>query len=429
MALVSVVFTYTIPAQCGETVPPAAPVRCGCDNLILLLEDPALLTSASHGILEATVREVLVSRQPVDYVDPANGSSSKVWKYDYTIEYNDSFFVNPAYKLRRCDIKYNCCRGCAQEYTDRKLSGFVQSISGACVNNVDPSHPVINGVAITGNIVNQASPCSFNINQTLTRLERSGTSLLYTDENAAVSNIGICTIVQQCIDIGVIHYCNTPEAAATFNQCAQSATPQLTAGCGIIVENGQVRVNISGNANSWGYPCDQVQGSEIYCVGGASLRGEPRHTSRAPTASSVSSGPEIANLVAAGDSRSVEITQSFTNPSVCRNMSVAVEGLARSYGFLENSSGPIHMQILIEVDSGGGYQPTNQYNVRKSTDTTLSNWVFDMVANYTANITIGPGITIVAKCRVSVTKLGGTGVYNFDSSGINAGVRLFGVTQ
>lgn len=128
MSLVTSVFTYIVPSTgaAGEVAPPA-PIRCGCDDLILILEDRTLLLADRRGILRTRIVSVVVSPTPVPYVDPGSGANLSVWKYDYTLEYSDTELTDPDYRIRKCDVLFNCCYGCAQAYIDRMLEGYVQT--------------------------------------------------------------------------------------------------------------------------------------------------------------------------------------------------------------------------------------------------------------------------------------------------------------
>lgn len=143
MARVQSILTYTLPANAGDKNPPPAPIRCGCDNLLLILEDQSLIRTALQGILSVEIKSVAVSATPVGSIDGNTGQSSLVWKYDYTVEYLDTDLTDTAYRVRKCDIKYNCCYSCGQAYTDRQLEGYVKSVLGDNVNNLDPQIPVI----------------------------------------------------------------------------------------------------------------------------------------------------------------------------------------------------------------------------------------------------------------------------------------------
>lgn len=117
MGRVQSVFTYTLPAT-NLTTPPAAPIQCGCNDLVLMLSNRSLLKTSLNGILRVEIKSVGVSAAPVNSID---GSGGKVWKYDYTLEYNDTDLTDPAYRLRKCDIQYNCCYSCALAYADRQV--------------------------------------------------------------------------------------------------------------------------------------------------------------------------------------------------------------------------------------------------------------------------------------------------------------------
>lgn len=145
MARVQSILTYTLPAT--SDCPPPAPIRCGCHNLVLILEDRSLIRTVLQGILEVEVKSVAISSAPVSFVD-VDGPPKLVWKYDYTVEYKDSDLTDPTYRVRKCDILFNCCYSCAQAYTDRQLKNYVKSVTGTHVNNSDPQNPIINNPVI-----------------------------------------------------------------------------------------------------------------------------------------------------------------------------------------------------------------------------------------------------------------------------------------
>jgi hypothetical protein len=145
MSRVQSVLTYTVPAKCPtESSPPPAPIRCGCDDFLLILEDRSLLQTSLRGILRTEIKSVTVSSAPVSYVDGGSGATMLVWKYDYVIEYDDADLTDTSYRVRKCDIAYNCCYSCGQSYTDRQLEGYVQFVTGTNVNNTDPQNPIVN---------------------------------------------------------------------------------------------------------------------------------------------------------------------------------------------------------------------------------------------------------------------------------------------
>lgn len=411
MSLVTVVFSYTIPAQCGGVTPPPAPIRCGCDKLLLLVQDRALLTAASHGIIEATIREVAVTKTPVDHIDGTTGSLSKVWKYDYTLEYNNSIFIDPTYRLRKCDIEYNCCRSCAQEYTDRKIENLVQSVQGLCVDKTDPKNPRVVPTILSGNIVTKINDCQYTINQTLTRLERSGTSLLYTDENGAVSNIGICPIIQQCIDAGAITIPNPNYA-----------------GCGIIKDGNQISVRTSG---VWGselliYPAtNDNAGAPIYCAGDGKLRTLPPSTGySAATAAGVAI--PLAPLTAIGQTRVSPIAILIVNnPSLARNMVGVVKARARVFGGM-SPGGNARIQTTIRLDPGTGAFVDSGKRDTFQQPGGPSNYNQDVQIEYEIPILIPPSgtFTLRSQAVVEALSLSPGDQYFFDGNPITLGTDL-----
>ena len=140
MARVTSVLTYTVPAV-GDCQPPA-PIRCGCDDLVLILNDQSLLQSALNGVLRVQVKSVAISAAPITIIND-QGLAQSVWKFDYTVEYNDVDLTNADYRVRKCDIGWNCCAACAIVYTDRRLESFVKSVTGPLVNDDDPQNPVV----------------------------------------------------------------------------------------------------------------------------------------------------------------------------------------------------------------------------------------------------------------------------------------------
>lgn len=421
--IVQTVFTYTIPAAGGETIPPAAPIRCGCNNLLLLVKDFSILQTNLHGIIEVVIRDVTVSKTPVPFVSADSGSTILVWKYDYTFEYNTDDLTDPDYRLRKCDVEFNCCKGCAQEYTDRQLQGYVKSVGGACVNNADPQNPVVNPQTITGNIVTPIGACGFLVNQTLTRLEQSGTSILYTDENGNVSNIGVCDIVQACIDLAAFDFCSTPAAAAAFAACIPGGTFITAVGCGLNVTAGLLNLVYSG---TWGgpglaFPCDDNLGMPVYCDSAGGIRTAPEHFTSAPDEVTVTSSP--AALVAIGDSRIIQADINITNPSTCRSMGFRVGGLSRAYGFAE--VGDVTISFDNAINEGGGFV-TNI--MRKEVVLSGGTSINDFQSFWERQNVLAPGASVTVGCRTTITKTGGAGTYTFDGN-LSATVTFFGSTS
>ncbi len=149
MPRVQSIFSYTLPAVAPYvTVPPAAPLNCGCNDLILILKNRSLVQTALQGILRVEIKSVAVSATPVQ---PVDGSVNKVWKYDYTVEYDTASLTDANYRVRRCDIEYNCCYSCPMAFVDRQLLGYVKHIGGDGVDNTDPQNPVITSDALVNN--------------------------------------------------------------------------------------------------------------------------------------------------------------------------------------------------------------------------------------------------------------------------------------
>jgi len=217
MAKVQTTFTYTVPARDSDTCAPAAPIRCGCDNLILILKDPALTVVANRGIIEVVIREVSVSARPLHYTDPSSGVASKVWRFDYIFEYDTDDFVDPTYRLRKCDILHNCCRGCAQEYTDRKLQGYVQSVQGVAVDNTDPRNPVIPQETTT-TLSRVSAPNQAN---TLTYLNEAGVTYTF------VEGINTLNIPAGCTGVGPTQAIKSMSLSGTTLSVQSAAMPSF----------------------------------------------------------------------------------------------------------------------------------------------------------------------------------------------------------
>jgi hypothetical protein len=188
MSKVQSTFTYTIPAQSTDKIAPAAPIQCGCSKLILILKDRSVAIEELQGIIEASIISVTVSQTPVTYVEPG-GYTVLVWRYDYVLEYETADFVDPTFRIRRCDIESNCCHGCAQVYTDRKIDGtvqkadgYVQMVQGSAVDNDDPVHPIVNDASL------ERIPGTNSITFT----SNSGSEITFAEGIAAVSAAVSC---------------------------------------------------------------------------------------------------------------------------------------------------------------------------------------------------------------------------------------------
>lgn len=143
------IFTYTLPAAGPYAkTPPAAPISCGCNDLILILKDRSLVQTVLQGILRVEIKNVTLNADPVPTID---GSGLLVWKYDYTVEYNTEDLTDINYRVRKCDVEFNCCYGCGLAYADRQLLGYVQTVTGDGVNNADPQNPVVASDALVNN--------------------------------------------------------------------------------------------------------------------------------------------------------------------------------------------------------------------------------------------------------------------------------------
>lgn len=144
MSKVQSTLTYTVAANGCSTVVPKPPLNCGCDDFLLILKDRSLLQSDLHGVLHTRIISLTISSAPVPYTDPSTGITSNVWRFDYVVEYDTDDLSDVDYRVRRCDLAYNCCYSCSHAFTERLLEGYVQTVEGCGVSNVDPQNPVIN---------------------------------------------------------------------------------------------------------------------------------------------------------------------------------------------------------------------------------------------------------------------------------------------
>jgi hypothetical protein len=248
MSRVQSILTYTIPAKTGETTPPAAPIRCGCDDLLLILEDRSLLQTALKGILRTEIKSVAVSNQPVPFVDPVSGRNIPVWKYDYTVEYNDTDLTDASYRVRKCDVIYNCCYACSQAYTDRQLEGYVQSVLGDNVNNADAQNPVITEqpIAVTDSLsIDLTSSGSFGHTiRADARISATADNVLsiqadglyvpdteFTSSNTcALGGVGLAYAIRGLTDLGNNNFLinGAPEHSTGSNSGVQLVGPTVT---------------------------------------------------------------------------------------------------------------------------------------------------------------------------------------------------------
>lgn len=144
MARVQSILTYAVPATgANDCTPPPAPIRCGCEKFVLILSDRSLLKAALRGVLDVEIKSVAISPKPVQMVLSDSGVIAYSWKYDYTIEYFDTDLTDPQYRIRKCDVHFNCCYSCQMAYTDRKLEEYVKTVTGNIVDNTDPQNPII----------------------------------------------------------------------------------------------------------------------------------------------------------------------------------------------------------------------------------------------------------------------------------------------
>lgn len=193
MPRVQSIFSYTLPAVGAYAlVPPAAPLNCGCNDLILILKNRSLVLTALKGILRVEIKSVAVSVAPVQ---PIDGSVNKVWKYDYTVEYDTANLTDVNYRVRKCDIEYNCCYSCAMAFVDRQLLGYVKSVNGAGVNNADPQNPVLAGDTLVN-----------NGNRSFTHTASNGTAVIFcqgiqviASANDALGGVGANYMLRQAV--------------------------------------------------------------------------------------------------------------------------------------------------------------------------------------------------------------------------------------
>lgn len=314
--LVTSVFTYIVPStgKVGE-VAPDAPIRCGCADLILILKDLSLLSANKYGILLTRVIRVVISSTPVPYVDPTSGENISVWKYDYTLEYSDADLTDPAYRIRKCDVLYNCCYGCAQAYTDRKLRGYVESVTGTYVDNTDPQNPVVN-VPVFG--CTQARGCFSGV-------DTPTVDYVYTSGGGThAANVKISTTADNQLSVvGNGLYVPLPAASpggTLVDNGDRTFTYTPTSGGPVSWCQGFVTLNQGGGCDSVGsnfmIKTAEVVGCDLRITGAA------EHTSIAAHSFTVSgdSGQKAEGQSFTGSTH----TTIFNNPSACRNMGLIV---------------------------------------------------------------------------------------------------------
>lgn len=399
MARVQSILTYTVPAKC-TTTPPPAPIRCGCEDMIIIMEDRSLIRTALHGILTVEIKSVAISAAPVDFVD-GNGDSAKVWKFDYTIEYQDTDLTDAAYRIRRCDIRFNCCYSCGIAYTDRQLEGVVRSVGGLCVNNADPLNPVISPTIISGNIVTSVNACTYTVDQTLTRLRLVSGSLEYVDEANNTTTIALPTPTitsDSLVDNGNRTFTHTAANGAAVTFCQGVSFLDQGTGCESVGANFMVRsVNLDG------------------CV--LRITSAPEHTG-VISAHGQESVNTPAPLTAVGQVRATGIsTVTITNPSPCRIMIGYVTSKARMFGSL-GVGDFTRLEFRLRTDPGTGtYVDTGK---RRSFHQAggPSNYSYDMDAVYLSPFAVPPGgtITFNAIAEVEMLSLNAGGNYTFDGN-------------
>ncbi len=325
MARVQSILTYTLPAT--SDCPPAAPIRCGCEDLILILEDRSLLQTALRGILHVEIKSVAVSPKPVNAVDGASGASGLVWKYDYTVEYQDTDLTDPTYRLRKCDIRFNCCYGCALAYVDRQLEGYVESVTGPLVNNADPQNPVVNVSADTlvattnGFTHTSVTGVAVNINFAHSLTNPGGAIVRLTRPDGSTNDVDICAIV------------------------AANCPPPV-----IPPQNPLVSIVTSGNPCFAPGPNNMIRSLGV-AANVITIDSAPEHT--ALIIGIPDSGPvdhnDVQNVgIYAGNPTSLTIN----NPSACRNLAYSITLLGGAQVAVENG-GRFEYGLQESPDGGG----------------------------------------------------------------------------
>lgn len=368
MSKVQSTFTYTIGAQKTEKCAPPAPIRCGCDKLVLILKDRSLVQEVLRGIILATIISVEVSETPVSFIEPS-GNTTYVWRYDYVLEYDTDDLTDPTFRIRKCDIESNCCHGCAQIYTDRKLEGtvqiadgYVEAVLGTAVNNADPYNPIINNASAS------RIPGTNNILFT----GNSGSTLTFAEGIAAVSAALPCKGIA----------------------AGQSISRFEMVGNTLFIETAALPSVVSGGA-----------------VGALNPLG---------------AGVDITAL---GDYDLADITLLITNPSTCYNLKGMFQ--IEASAFFDPLEDSVDLQLgvsftqdpdpaaysVVDTYENGGASATRALTLQTS---------FSMNMDEINGVDLAPGASTTVRLRVRVTNSGGGAPSTFMTNLFGA-IRFFGV--
>jgi hypothetical protein len=161
MALRQDKFTYQVTTE--QCLAPQPPLNCGCDNVVLVLNKPDILTNEDRVLVVYTkdIQRIL----PAERYTDTNGIAKYLWSFVYTFEYDDVNLVDTSRPVRSCDIECSICEDCSIKYINSLLKGYVQTVSGDVVDNTDPQNPVVD-FEITGNIVDHPDDDTWQVNFT-----------------------------------------------------------------------------------------------------------------------------------------------------------------------------------------------------------------------------------------------------------------------
>jgi len=270
------------------------------------LNDQSLLLAELKGVLITRILNVVVSNTPVYSIEQSSGKNMLVWKYDYTLEYNDNQLSDPDYRVRRCDVAYNCCRGCSHVYTDRKVQGMVHTITGCGVNSDDPE-----------NIVLDVREC-FSGEDT--------ESIIYNYDNVTGQHSADVRISGDSGNITEIR----PNGIYTPTPPPTPPNLSIVAGSGCFAPgaNNMIRsLSAAGNA--------------------LTISGAPEHFVDTPAIRSAGSPPLPINISSVGNyGAGFQASMNITNPSSCRSARVMYQIDANFFVFL-HSGGSFGLQVWI----------------------------------------------------------------------------------
>jgi hypothetical protein len=373
MSRVVSILTYTLPAKEKDTIPAKPPINCGCDDFLLLFKDRSILNSALKGILRARIVSLTINDKPAPYLNPGTGEASYVWRYDYTIEYNDTDLSDAAYRIRKCDLEYNCCYGCAQEFATRLDEDSVKSVTGCGVTNVDPQNPVIDPRGCFS--VQDSETINFTYDSTTGVI--GGAVIVSPDADNYLEPRVNGLYVPTPVDVVPL-----PEVEfSTTNDCAAGGLGVEY--CVREVTNIGVNQFLINSAPGWG------------AVSAAQSVGVP-----------TPAGP----LVAIGDNVVATTLLQIDNTSTCRDMLVLITNIARYNGFI-GANNRVQLDLLNEIDDGGGFAG---YTERKTVNENGLQQVADGHSYFHRTVLVPAGTSILIQGRATLTKQNGIGQYTFD---------------